>query len=940
MPRNGSGSFTLPAADFPAVATTLIESSKFNNVGNDISQALTDSISKNGETIPTADLPMGGKNHTNVADADLRNEYASLGQTQDQSFLWCGTAGGTANAITLSPTPGVPAYKAGQVFRFKSGASANTGAVTFAISGLAAIAGQVNFAACGGGEIIASRNYEIWIDSGLSSAQIYNADYSYPVKTGEVGVKNANYQYGDVKRYGLTGDGTTNDAANLLNAETSCSAIGEAIYFSPSPGTYKIDVTSASVTINANIKFSSGAKIVLYRTSGTNRLDIRGSLDAPNEYIFDVTNIASTIGAWNALWNQNGTNLPITFGYGASTYNQYLRVPIVLSPQLFGAVGIPGNDDTLPVQICFDMHKHTVFNTDYDVSQVTLRGTELNIDFNNKKLNGGWVSSDYSSILEIKCAYSLLKSIRVDAAKSQYYQCGVHWYTNDLNTYYVGFNRIDGMYCENCYIDLCIGGLPSQTVFAAQGAVVAAPLATNAPLSESTINGFTGITSLCNILFNQPNGKMRVTNSALGTVTTSGYSAPAVGRSTLGLSSYSTVDVRNPGSELSITASSIVTTDNTSTIPIISVSGGSLYLVNTDIEPSTQIRIKANSGVYDANGSVHAGQTYYLDSYIFIDSPANFGFNIGTNEPAIVIEDKANGMLCIDKARASFSSGYYLSRTAPFIMVTDTFSGLDANATEAEIISASTELINPYIAVRLTDLNFRDTPWKSHTNNLIGLSRGLPNTTINGLCFSGMIASDLSSPVDAPDYVYMEKGATQGSKNITMPAIDPSGKTVAAAVTTGTDGGWTVVTTGAGTVGGLNIATGPLVIGNNIYNGAIKYDWVIRMSSGASGSGAISSIESPKTPCEQSKLYFMSFFVRTNSGAPASELFAARIKSYDFDDVFLSEENAVLCYESSLSGKWQHIIAAAETDKNAAKLALYFYVENGCEVDLTCITLA
>lgn len=172
MPRNGSGSFTPPAADFPAVATTLIESAKFNSVINDISTALTNSISVNGETTVTADLPMNGKNHTNVGDADLRNEYAALGQVQDQVGTWCGTAGGTANAITLSPTPGIPAYKAGQIFRFKSGASANTGPVTFAISGLAAIAGQVNYAACAGKELAPNQLYEIIIDPGLTSCQL------------------------------------------------------------------------------------------------------------------------------------------------------------------------------------------------------------------------------------------------------------------------------------------------------------------------------------------------------------------------------------------------------------------------------------------------------------------------------------------------------------------------------------------------------------------------------------------------------------------------------------------------------------------------------------------------------------------------------------------------------------------------------------------------
>lgn len=49
--------------------------------------------------------------------------------------LWAGTAGGSANAIALTPTIAIPAYYTGQTFSFIA-ASDNTSAVTVAISGL------------------------------------------------------------------------------------------------------------------------------------------------------------------------------------------------------------------------------------------------------------------------------------------------------------------------------------------------------------------------------------------------------------------------------------------------------------------------------------------------------------------------------------------------------------------------------------------------------------------------------------------------------------------------------------------------------------------------------------------------------------------------------------------------------------------------------------
>jgi hypothetical protein len=53
---------------------------------------------------------------------------------------WGGTAGGTANARTVSLTPTLDAYFAGLTVRFINGAAANTGAATLNVDGLGAVA--------------------------------------------------------------------------------------------------------------------------------------------------------------------------------------------------------------------------------------------------------------------------------------------------------------------------------------------------------------------------------------------------------------------------------------------------------------------------------------------------------------------------------------------------------------------------------------------------------------------------------------------------------------------------------------------------------------------------------------------------------------------------------------------------------------------------------
>ncbi len=78
---------------------------------------------------------------------------------------WGGTAGGTANALTLTPANAIRAYSAGMSFNFIAGGSNNSGATTLAVSGLSTIAVQVNGAACVGKEIQAGGRYRVTLDS-------------------------------------------------------------------------------------------------------------------------------------------------------------------------------------------------------------------------------------------------------------------------------------------------------------------------------------------------------------------------------------------------------------------------------------------------------------------------------------------------------------------------------------------------------------------------------------------------------------------------------------------------------------------------------------------------------------------------------------------------------------------------------------------------------
>jgi hypothetical protein len=134
MPRNGSGTYTLPLS--AVVPDTTILASWANTTLDDVALAMTNSIAKNGETNPTAALPMNGFNHTGVAVANARTQYARAAEVIDGLLTRCTAVGGTADAITMAAPLSTNAYVEGQRFSFTTGAGANTGAVTVNVNGI------------------------------------------------------------------------------------------------------------------------------------------------------------------------------------------------------------------------------------------------------------------------------------------------------------------------------------------------------------------------------------------------------------------------------------------------------------------------------------------------------------------------------------------------------------------------------------------------------------------------------------------------------------------------------------------------------------------------------------------------------------------------------------------------------------------------------------
>jgi len=135
MPRNGSGSYT--PVNVPVISGTTISSSAFNGTINDISTALTQSVSADGQTTITANQNMYGYKHTNVAAAVNGTDYAPLWQVQNGYGKALSAVSG-ADTITAVTTPGLTAYQAGGLYQFIPAANNATTTPTLNINSLGA----------------------------------------------------------------------------------------------------------------------------------------------------------------------------------------------------------------------------------------------------------------------------------------------------------------------------------------------------------------------------------------------------------------------------------------------------------------------------------------------------------------------------------------------------------------------------------------------------------------------------------------------------------------------------------------------------------------------------------------------------------------------------------------------------------------------------------
>jgi len=100
MPFNGSGTYTLPAGN-PVTTGTTISSTTTNNTNSDIATALTNCITRDGQSTPSANLPMNSKKLTGLAAGTANGD--SVRYEQISSFITASSTDTLTNKTLTVP---------------------------------------------------------------------------------------------------------------------------------------------------------------------------------------------------------------------------------------------------------------------------------------------------------------------------------------------------------------------------------------------------------------------------------------------------------------------------------------------------------------------------------------------------------------------------------------------------------------------------------------------------------------------------------------------------------------------------------------------------------------------------------------------------------------------------------------------------------------------
>jgi hypothetical protein len=80
MPWNGLGTYSLPPAFSPEVNGTVIDAVRYNGLTVDVAAGISNALAKDGQNVPTNNIPWGGFKITGLAQAAALGDALSWGR--------------------------------------------------------------------------------------------------------------------------------------------------------------------------------------------------------------------------------------------------------------------------------------------------------------------------------------------------------------------------------------------------------------------------------------------------------------------------------------------------------------------------------------------------------------------------------------------------------------------------------------------------------------------------------------------------------------------------------------------------------------------------------------------------------------------------------------------------------------------------------------------
>ena len=465
MAFNGSGTFNR-VYDWSddRDAGIKILATRMDTEDDGFATGLSTCITKDGQTTVTANLPMNSNRHTGVSNAAARTDYSATGQVQDSSFLYAADSG-SSNTYSITLSPAVTAYAAGQIFHFKA-ANANSGASTLNVNSVGAktIVKDVNTALASGD--ISQHEICSVIYDGTNFQMVGNADSEQVVTTYTNGTDNrvisSTGTAGINGEANLTFDGST---LAVTGAATVSGSLGVGTSINPDAsdgatlGTTALEWSDLYLADGAQILFGDDQEVTLTHVADTGLLlnstmqlqfnDASQYINAPSATVLDINatdevEINATLCDVNANLDVSGTIV----GGGAITGGGLMTTGGNIVIPNAGNIGSASDTDAMAISsggvVAFSQvptfPNDTIETADIQDNAVTL--AKMAGLVRGKIIYGD--ASGNPAALTVGSANYILKSDGTDIAWAAAGGTTLSGSTNDTITTVTGANAIQG----------------------------------------------------------------------------------------------------------------------------------------------------------------------------------------------------------------------------------------------------------------------------------------------------------------------------------------------------------------------------------------------------------------------------------------------------------------------------------------------------------------